>query len=210
MKSILFIFICSLLVAVSCIDRPTAPNGSVIMPLAVNNKWIGEWTTYSDTDSTTFAQDTLLSITGTAVMDGDLWYVTNTGERLINKPDGLYTVMHSDTGGCTCRRIKALYPAMVGDTFNTVPPAYFLWPGETEPVKQIVADQVGSRDTLIILSSGVYKCYHYHPEMFAPVDARFITEQHWFYAPDIGPVLILQYDGGVLAKKWELRQYILH
>lgn len=166
------------------VDRARLP----IMPLAVGNRWIGH-NLYFDTlgNSTVITVDTLEIVSSMSV-NGDTWFVTNTGVRLISRSDGLWT------GSATGPDLQiALHPSSVGDVF-----------GRRTVIHD--TDTTGKLDTIIQgqmvvavaypmdVPNGSFRVTGYRIHQVRPDGVELTdTDPLWneddeYYAPGIGPV----------------------
>ncbi len=210
--------------APGCNDRlPTEPTGSVIMPLAKGNMWIGTLTTYAEDGSVIGTEPDTIAVTEqrlTTIHDGTgnrqhIWYrckglssdslpywYRNGDEGLLQTTEDGLSAIENQQGNCTCLSLIARYPAQTGDTSGTAPKAKVLIPNPDDPanpliVDQIIARYVESTDTAVIVPAGSYRCHLYYLKLISPDNARFAGSTPWQYmVPDIGPVKIEWYEGG--------------
>ncbi|HWF43260.1 MAG TPA: hypothetical protein VG537_01335 [Candidatus Kapabacteria bacterium] len=180
------------IVAIGCNDgagpQPVKINTSVIMPLAVGNRWIGQITDYDARGEITSQKFDTLNIYKSRVISGETWYYLDHFPRfsisgdtaqyqLINRSDGLYECDSEHFGQAT---LIAKYPAMPQDTFSTSTDA------STGFFYEDVVDTV---DQQIIVPSGKFRCNVYHFEGFGRVSSDVIDNvvgPEQFYAPGIG------------------------
>jgi hypothetical protein len=191
-----------LLVAVAPGCGLISPDGSddVIMPLTVGNQWVGRYHLYDSTGTVDSTWHDTLTIER-AVRDGsETLFTGSNGETYVNRADGLWY------GDSACNLQRAKYPAAAGATFSEES-VLVLLPGSTAPVEQKTAMLVVRTDTTITVPAGTYRCYHYRPVIIAPSNARFVIERDYYYAPNIGPVMIDM--GGVTHTRWELENVVL-
>lgn len=172
---------------------PDAPS-DVIMPLAVGNMWIGNKITYDAQGNPLSAPDTL-RVTRDMKSGSETMFDASDGETYINRADGMWR----EAGQCSCLRAK--YPAKQGDMFNEETTKVLL-PDELAPVDMKTAMLVVSTDTTVTVPAGTYRCYHYRPVIITPTAATFITAHDYFYAPNVGLVLVVA--RGQQGYRWEL------
>jgi hypothetical protein len=153
-----------------------------IMPLKVGNRWI-YWHTGMDSIYRDGALDTL-EIVGTEIVKGETWFISNRGERYINRARGLHVRDSNSTCGC----MRAKYPATTGDLFQ-FDTARVLLPGNNDPVRQVTAREVVSTDTIITVRGTKYYAHLFRPKLFEPTNARFVYDSYDYFVVNLGPIL---------------------
>lgn len=215
-----------LLAGIGCNDKlPVEPIGSVIMPLAKGNMWIGTLTTYYEGSIISTEQDTIMvkdemtiyvksDKPGVQDLEPQTWYLCDdleTGGEIWyrNSEDGLRSTtgsglarMKDEQDGCQCSDFPMRYPAKVTDTSGTLPIIKVLIPNPDDTSNPTVLDQITARyvqnvDTTITVPLGTYDVNVYHLKILTPETAMFVGTVPWQYmAPDVGPVQIVWYKDG--------------
>ncbi|MEO5929493.1 MAG: hypothetical protein ABIR47_06140 [Candidatus Kapaibacterium sp.] len=85
------------------------PGATVLMPLAIGNRWIWRTTTPIIT------RDDTLTIVADTVIGTERWFRNNHGEWMANLPDGLHI---SETPGRAGEQLHVQYPVKPGDTLE--------------------------------------------------------------------------------------------
>jgi hypothetical protein len=183
---------------------PVAPDDSnitpydssgVMMPLAAGNMWMGKKTTYDSGGNVVAITFDTLEIVGQTTDAGETRFRTSGDDLYVNRADGLW-------GGIGNRlAMVAKYPAKKGDHFNEMS-VMVLLPDEPGPVEQKTAIQVMNTDTTITVPAGTFRCHHYRPVLLAPASVAFVSRQDYFYARNVGAVLIV--NSGSAGSRWEL------
>ncbi|MCB0710986.1 MAG: hypothetical protein KDD67_01510 [Ignavibacteriae bacterium] len=212
-----------LLVVSGCGDRlPTGPAGSVIMPLAKGNMWIGRLTRYSEDGTVASTTSDTVKITEAIPWSENgedaLWYFSEaSGVDFLtmlcrNTDEGLMVY--------SCFGVVAPYPAAPLDTSSTLR-GEVLIPNSDDPnnpftAELVTATRVEDVDRNVVVPSGSYKAYVYREKILEPDSVKFTGDIPWkYFVPDVGPVLVEWYQGGSpetgrMTKKWELVELQLH
>ena len=170
------------------------------MPLSIGNKWIGQRTVYESGSAVT-TPDTL-EIVATENLRGETWYKAKTGERFINRSEGLEV-----TGDSFCGRVVSKYPARAGEDIF-ISSETILLSDNAEPFNLDIVNKTISIDSSITVPAGSYAAHLYRIEPRDTV-ARMIRPVSRFYVPDLGPVRIDVERMGVLVERWELLEAVL-
>ncbi len=210
MRSTILLPLLLLLIA-GCSTSPTAQNaGSVIVPLAVGNEWIGRTTRYNFSGGiNTSLPEPWMVITSMQTINGEEWFFNENGASYINRPDGCWThLMATDSFRL------ARYPGQVGDTSSLLAFIETFENGMLGDTFDILSS-IAATDTSVTVPAGTYSCYHYQSKAYAyrpGVAMRIFSDE--FYAPNVGPVRSVTYtlrpDSTVgIQSVWELTSVTL-
>jgi hypothetical protein len=175
-----------------------------MMPLAVGNRWIGEF--FNHNDSTGIDEQLWLdtmTVTGTMQIGGETWYVvTHRGANLaftdtaqvdlmVNRPDGLYSrSVRTDTNVIGSPNRLIAYPGAIGDSAQTER----LGSMAVGDAIGIMYDKLTSKSDAVDVPAGTFRAYRvetifaYDSTGRVPVASGNID----WYVPGIGLVKTLQ------------------
>jgi hypothetical protein len=182
---------------------PVTP--TVIMPLAVGNRWIGQITETDSAGNVVSVSLDTQTVYRTEIVNGETWYYRNLMPLVLmprngkpdslsfdtvdyiftNRTDGLYQAYSSQF---TLRPIApwliAKYPASVGDTMRID-----TLDMDTPPQTRVINIVAGTQ-TKVTVPAGMFTCYKYQEILVhrqnGITTSRLVDSS--FYAPDIGLV----------------------
>ena len=143
---------------------------SVIVPIALGNKWIRSGTVYDTSGSILSTFTDSISVSRDTTIENSKWFVLQMQglEYMVaNYEKGLYWLYGANSKG-----IWYQYPAALKDSFIVF--------GNTSYVRVL------SVDTVIIVPAGTFSCYKYQFDSYAFVGTIGGGRTIWFASPNKG------------------------
>jgi hypothetical protein len=167
-----------------CSDKPSVPisgpENSVIVPLAVGNKWTGTQVDgWIGSDDTTCHVKTI-EVIDEIVIDDERWYRTrrildddtlSSNQICCNRANGLWVNTMDDVDTYGEPYLLAKYPAEAGDTY---------WLGDYDGSPYVTVISV---DSSIEVPYGTFRCYCYVLQSPDIIDVPVVN---FCYAPNVG------------------------